>query len=68
MHFFRYEDSVLSVLAALDDDGNLSSTDAARLLDDHGFTFQDLEADNHEVSWCHLAARNGAALLAWLGY
>ena len=65
MDFFSFEDSVL---AACDGNGNLSRTDASRLLDDHGFTLQDLEEDNHQVSWCHLAARNGEALLAWLGY
>ena len=65
MDFICYEESVL---AACDDNGNLSRTDAARLLDDHGFTLQDLEEDNHEVSWVALDARNGEALLAWLGY
>ena len=65
MSFICYEESVL---AACDDNGNLSSTDAARLLNDHGFTLRDLEADNNEISWCQLADRNGEALLAWLGY
>lgn len=60
-----YEDSVL---AAADDDGNLSRADANRLLTEHGFTSDDIYEDNHGVSWVALDARNAEALLAWLGY
>ena len=60
-----YEDSVL---AAADDDGNLSRPDASRLLTEHGFTIDDIYEDNHGVSWVALDARNAEALLAWLGY
>lgn len=60
-----YEESVID---HTDDDGNLSRNDAARLLTDHGFTIDDLYADNHGVSWVALDARNAEALLAWLGY
>ena len=60
-----YEDSVL---AAADDDGNLSRPDANRLLTEHGFTIDDIYEDNHGVSWVALDARNAEALLAWLGY
>jgi hypothetical protein len=63
--FLTYEDSVLE---AANEDGNLSYGDAARLLSDHGFTIDDLYADNHGVSWVALDARNAEALLAWLGY
>jgi len=62
---FTYEDSVLE---AADDEGNLSRSDAARLLSEHGFTLDDLYADNHGVSWVALDERNAEALLAWLGY
>lgn len=60
-----YEESVLDYV---DQDGNLSHGDAVQLLREHGFTLDDIYADNHGVSWCHLDARNGEALLAWLGY
>jgi len=60
-----YEESVLDYA---DQDGNLSRGDAVQLLKDHGFTLDDLYADSHGVSWCHLDARNAEALLAWLGY
>jgi hypothetical protein len=63
--YATYEDSVLDYA---DQDGNLSHGDASRLLADHGFTLDDIYADNHGVSWCHLDARNAEALLAWLGY
>ena len=62
---FTYEDSVLS---AADEDGNLTHNDATRLLTDHGFTMEDVYADNNGVSWVALDARNAEALLAWLGY
>lgn len=60
-----FEDSVLD---HADHAGNLSHGDASKLLADHGFTIDDLYADNHGVSWMHLDARNAEALLAWLGY
>lgn len=60
-----YEESVLDYA---DQDGNLSRGDAVQLLKDHGFTLEDVYADHHGVSWCHLDARNAEALLAWLGY
>ena len=63
--YFTYEDSVLD---AADDDGNLNRTDAVKLLAEHGFTLDDIYADNHGVSWVALDARNAEALLAWLGY
>jgi len=63
--FTCYEDSVT---AHADADGNLSRNDAAKLLSDHGFTFDDVYEDNHGVSSLHLDARNAEALLAWLGY
>ena len=63
--YATYEDQVLD---HADQDGNLSHGDASRLLADHGFTLDDIYADNHGVSWCHLDARNAEALLAWLGY
>ncbi len=62
---FTYEDSVLD---AADENGNLSRSDASRLLSEHGFTLDDLYADNHGVSWVALDARNAEALLCWLGY
>jgi hypothetical protein len=60
-----YEESVID---HADDDGNLTHNDATRLLSDHGFTLDDLYADNNGVSWVALDARNAQALLAWLGY
>jgi hypothetical protein len=60
-----YEDSVWE---AADDNGNLSHADAEQLLAEHGFTLEDVYADNHDVSWVALDARNAEALLAWLGY
>jgi hypothetical protein len=63
--FICYEDSVI---AAADDDGNLTHKDAAKLLQDHGFTLDDIYADSHGVSWVALDAKNAEALLAWLGY
>jgi hypothetical protein len=63
--FTTYEESVLDFA---DMAGNLSHGDASKLLADHGFTLDDVYADNHDVSWCHLDARNAEALLAWLGY
>jgi hypothetical protein len=63
--FTCYEESVL---AAADDTNCLSRKDAERLLNDHGFTLDDLYEDNHGVSWVALDARNAEALLAWLGY
>jgi hypothetical protein len=63
--FTTYEESVLDFA---DHAGNLSHGDTSKLLADHGFTLDDVYADNHDVSWCHLDARNAVALLAWLGY
>lgn len=60
-----YEETVLDYA---DQDGNLSHGDACQLLQEHGFTMDDLYADSHGVNWCHLDARNAEALLAWLGY
>ena len=63
--FETYEDSVLHYA---DHNGNLSAADADQLLSEHGFTFDDVLEDNHQVSWAHLGDRNAEALLAWLGY
>jgi hypothetical protein len=60
-----FEDSVLD---HADHEGNLSTGDATKLLEDHGFTWDDVHACNNEVSWSHLEAGNAEALLAWLGY
>ena len=60
-----YEDSVL---AAADDQGNLTLKQAARLLSDHGFTLSDLYTDDHDVCPVALDSRNAQALLFWLGY
>lgn len=65
MYCLSYEDSVI---ACADEAGNLSRTDAIKLLAEHGFTLDDVYEDNHGVSWAHLDARNAEALLAWLGY
>jgi hypothetical protein len=62
---FTYEESVMSYA---DMAGNLTHADAAQLLGDHGFSIDDIYAENHGVSWAHLDARNAEALLAWLGY
>jgi len=63
--YCTYEDSVLD---AANEDGNLSYADAQRLLGDHGFTLDDVYAENNGVSWVALDERNAEALLAWLGY
>lgn len=60
-----YEDAVLDFT---DHYGNLSRADATRLLAEHGFTWADVYADHHGVSWVALDERNAEALLAWLGY
>lgn len=60
-----YEDSVLD---AADENGNLSYNDAQRLLNEHGFTLDDVYAENNGVSWVALDERNAEALLHWLGY
>ena len=69
---FTYEESVLFYTAWVrsyaDMAGNLTHADAAQLLGEHGFTVDDIYADNHDISRCHLDARNAEALLAWLGY
>jgi hypothetical protein len=57
-----------SVLDYADHLGNLSRADASRLLADHSFTWADVYADHHGVSWAHLEDRSASALLAWLGY
>jgi hypothetical protein len=66
MYCLSYEDSVMA--AADPESGNLSHNDAQRLLAGHGFTLDDVYADNHGVSWVALDERNAEALLAWLGY
>jgi hypothetical protein len=63
--YLTYEDSVLD---HADHEGNLSAGDAAKLLADHSFTWDDVHADSNGVSWSHLEDRNAEALLAWLGY
>ena len=60
-----FEDSVLQYA---DQDGNLSLGDAQQLFSQHGFEFEEIYADNHDISWPALDARNAEALLAWLGY
>ena len=65
---FVYDIYKETVLDHADHDGNLSHGDASKLLADHGFTWEDLYANDHGVSWAHLDARNAEALLAWLGY
>jgi len=60
-----YEDSVLG---AADNDGNLTSRQAQRLLADHGFTLSDLYEDDHGVCPVALDSHNAQALLFWLGY
>jgi hypothetical protein len=60
-----YEESVID---HADENGCLSHNDATRLLTDHGFTMEDVYADNNGVSWVALDSRNAEALLAWLGY
>ena len=60
-----FEDSVLD---HADHEGNLSTGDATKLLEDHGFNWGDVHACNNGVSWSHLEACNAEALLAWLGY
>lgn len=57
-----------SVLDYCDHHGSLSYGDASQLLAEHGFTIGDLYEDDHGVSPVALYERNGAALLAWLGY
>ena len=66
MFCLSYEDSVMA--AANPESGNLSHADAERLMAEHGFTLDDIYADNHGVSWVALDERNAEALLAWLGY
>ena len=65
MTYCTYEESVLD---PADRNGNLSHGDAEALLAEHGFTLDDIYANSHGVSWCHLDERNAEALLAWLGY
>ena len=60
-----YEDSIL---AAADENGNLSYAQAQRLLADHGETLDAIYEDKRGVSWVALDERNAEALLAWLGY
>ena len=47
-----------SVLDHADHNGNLSHGDAQALLAEHGFTLDDIYANSHGVSWCHLDERN----------
>ena len=63
--FCTYEESVI---AAADDNGNLSYADAQRLLDEHSSSLEDTYADNHGVCPVALDERNAEALLNWLGY
>jgi hypothetical protein len=63
--YFCYEDSVL---AAADENGNLSYAQAQRLLADHGETLDGIYEDNRGISWVALDERNAEALLQWLGY
>jgi hypothetical protein len=63
--FISYEDSVLE---AADENGNLSLIDAINLLEEHGFTMDDVYADPGNVSPIALDERNAIALLNWLGY
>ena len=65
MNYLTFEESVLD---HCDQAGNLSHADACQLLAEHGFSLGDIYEDSHGVSWAHLDARNGEALLAWLGY
>jgi len=60
-----YEESVLD---HCDQEGNLSYADACQLLQEHGFELADIYADNHDIDPVALDARNGRALLSWLGY
>jgi hypothetical protein len=60
-----YEESVLD---CCDQHGRLSYGDASRLLAVHGFNIGDLYENDHGVSQVAIDERNGAALLAWLGY
>ena len=63
--FVSYSDSVL---ACADTAGNLSTADAKRLLQEHGFDLGDLFIDHHGINWAQLRERNAEALLNWLGY
>ena len=65
MTYLTFEESVLDYA---DERGCLSHGDAQALLSQHGFTLEDIYADSHGVSWCHLDERNAQALLTWLGY
>jgi hypothetical protein len=57
-----------SVMAAADDDGNLSTADAQKLLFEHGFSLADVKADDGGLNREKLDERNAETLLAWLGY
>jgi len=63
--YCSYEDSVLE---AADENGNLSLINAINLLEEHGFTMDDIYEDPGNVSLIALDERNAEALLAWLGY
>ena len=63
--FISYEDSVLE---AADENGNLSLINAINLLEEHGFTMDDIYEDPGDVSLIALDERNAIALLNWLGY
>ena len=63
--FISYEDSVLE---AADENGNLSLRNAINLLEEHGFTMDDVYEDPGDVSLIALDERNAIALLNWLGY
>lgn len=63
--YCTFEDSVLD---CADENGNLNYADAQRLLKEHGFTLDDIYAENNGVSWVALDERNAEALLCWLGY
>ena len=63
--FISYEDSVIE---AADENGNLSLINAINLLEEHGFTMDDIYEDPRDVSLIALDERNAIALLNWLGY
>lgn len=65
MYQVSYEDAVID---AADQSGNLSYSNAQKLLMEHGFTLTDTYADSHGVDPVALDSRNAQALLHWLGY
>jgi hypothetical protein len=63
--FTSYEESVID---HADEDGNLTDSDASRLLKEHGFSWWHVLADAHGINLEALSNNNAEALLAWLGY